>query len=41
LADIVKYLREHPEIAKINIGRQQEFLANQQAKMHLVLKEKG
>ena len=40
LADIVKYLREHPEIAKINIGRQQEFLANQQAKMHLVLKEK-
>lgn len=41
LADIVKYLREHPEIAKINIGRQQEFLANQQAKMHLILKEKG
>lgn len=41
LADIVKYLREYPEIAKINIGRQQEFLANQQAKMHLVLKEKG
>ncbi len=40
LADIVLYLREHPEIAKINIGRQEEFLANQKAKTHLVVKEK-
>lgn len=39
LADIVKYLRAHPEIAKINIGRQQEFLLNQQLKTHLVLKK--
>ena len=38
LADIVKYLKENPDIAKINIGRQQEFLDNQKAKTHLVLK---
>ena len=38
LAAIVEYLREKPEIAKINIGRQQDFLANQKAKTHLVLK---
>lgn len=38
LKDIVAYLNEHPEIAKINIGRQQEFLANQKEKTHLVLK---
>lgn len=38
LAAIVEYLRENPEIARINIGRQQDFLANQKAKTHLVLK---
>ena len=40
LADIVQYLEEHPEIPKINIGRQEEFLANQRAKTHLELKER-
>lgn len=40
LVDIVKYLQDNPEIAKINIGRQQEFLANQKARTHLVLREK-
>ncbi len=40
LAEIAQYLAEHPEVAKINIGRQQEFLANQKAKTHLELKEK-
>ena len=39
LTDIVRYLREHPEIAKINIGRQKEFLANQKARTTLILKE--
>lgn len=40
LDEIVKYLNENPEVAKINIGRQQEFLDNQKAKTHLVLKQK-
>ena len=35
---IANYLREHPEIAKINIGRQEEFLANQRSRTHLELK---
>lgn len=39
LAEIAQYLRDHPEIAEINIGRQQEFLNNQKAKTNLVLKE--
>lgn len=39
LEDIVDYLRENPQIAKINISRQQEFLDNQKAKTHLLLKE--
>ena len=38
LKEIVKYFREHPEIPKINIGRQQEFLENQRRKTKLVLK---
>lgn len=39
LKDIVAYLQANPEIAKINITRQNEFLANQKAKTHLVLKK--
>ncbi len=39
LKDIVYYFREHPEIPRINIGRQQEFLDNQKKKTKLVLKE--
>ena len=39
LADIVRYLEQNPEIAKINIQRQQEFLDNQKRKTHLILKE--
>lgn len=38
LKEIVAYFREHPEIPKINIGRQQEFLDNQKKKTKLVLK---
>ena len=39
LKEIVAYFKEHPEIPKINIGRQQEFLDNQKMKTKLVLKE--
>lgn len=38
LRDIVAYFRKHPEIPKINIGRQQEFLDNQKKKTKLVLR---
>lgn len=38
LRTIVKYFEEHPEVPKINIGRQQEFLDNQKAHTHLELK---
>lgn len=38
LKEIVAYFQEHPEIPKINIGRQQEFLDNQKRKTKLVLK---
>lgn len=37
---IVAYLKEHPEISQINIGRQQEFLDNQKRRTKLVLKER-
>ena len=39
LDEIVKFLIENPEVAKINIGRQKDFLANQRAKTHLDLKQ--
>lgn len=35
---ISNYLEQHPEIASINIARQQDFLDNQRAKTHLKLK---
>lgn len=35
---IAAYLHENPEIAKINIGRQQEFLDNQKNRTHLEIK---
>ncbi len=38
LREIILYLEQNPEIAKINIGRQQEFLDNQKKKTKLVLK---
>ena len=38
LAEIVAYFKEYPEVPKINIGRQQEFLDNQKKKTKLVLK---
>lgn len=38
LAEIVTYFKEHPEVPRINIGRQQEFLDNQKKKTKLVLK---
>ena len=38
LRDIMQVLNEHPEIIEINQHRQEEFLANQQAKTTLVLK---
>lgn len=38
LKEIVAYFQQHPEIPKINIGRQQEFLDNQKKKTKLVLK---
>lgn len=38
LKDIVAYLEKNPAIARININRQQEFLDNQRAKTHLILK---
>ncbi len=39
LRDIVAYFVEHPEIPKINIGRQKEFLENQKRRTKLVLKD--
>ena len=39
LREIVAYFKEQPEIPRINIGRQQEFLDNQKKKTKLVLKE--
>ncbi|MCM1174215.1 MAG: hypothetical protein NC341_04100 [Blautia sp.] len=41
LKEIVAYFKEHPEIPKINIGRQQEFLDNQKKKTKLVLMDNG
>lgn len=38
LRDIVAYLDNHPEVPKINIFRQQEFLDNQRRKTKLILK---
>jgi spore coat polysaccharide biosynthesis protein SpsF len=38
LRDIVTMLNQNPEIPKINISRQDEFLANQKSKIRLVLK---
>lgn len=38
LKEIVEYFKEHPEVPKTNIGRQQEFLENQKKKTKLVLK---
>ncbi len=40
LKEIVLYFREHPEIPRINIGRQQEFLDNQKQKTKLILMDK-
>ncbi len=39
LREIVRFFEQHPEIPKINIGRQKEFLDNQKKKTKLVLKE--
>ena len=39
LRKIVKYLDEHPEVAKINIRRQEEFLENQRKKTFLAIRE--
>lgn len=41
LDEIVIYLKDHPEVAAINIGRQQDFLVNQKARTHLELKHYG
>ncbi len=38
LDKIVEFINENPEVAKINIERQKDFLANQKAKTHLELK---
>lgn len=38
LREIVKYMEENPDVPKINIWRQQEFLDNQKKKTKLVLK---
>lgn len=38
LKQIVSYFKANPEIPRINIGRQQEFLDNQKKKTKLVLK---
>lgn len=37
LKEIVAYFKEHPEIPRINIGRQREFLDNQKKKTKLIL----
>lgn len=39
LKRIVAYFQDHPEIPRINIGRQKEFLDNQKKKTKLVLKK--
>ena len=39
LRKIVSYLKENPQIAMINIDRQQEFLDNQKKRTKLVLKD--
>ncbi|HEY4512251.1 MAG TPA: hypothetical protein VJH63_01165 [Candidatus Paceibacterota bacterium] len=39
LRDIMKLLQEKPEIAKINFWRQQQFLDNQEKKIHLKIKK--
>ncbi len=39
LDEIIKWLKKNPEISKINIGRQKEFLENQKRRTHLELKE--
>ncbi len=39
LREIVAYLKEHPEISGINIGRQKEFLENQKRRTKLILKK--
>ena len=36
--EIDQYVKEHPEVPQINIGRQQEFLDNQKSKTKLVIK---
>lgn len=38
LRTIVEYFKENPDVPKINIFRQEEFLANQKARTHLELK---
>ena len=38
LSEIVIYFRKHPEIPRINIGKQQEFLDNQKKKTKLIVK---
>ena len=39
LDKIAEWLYDNPEVARINIGRQQEFLDNQKRKTHLELKK--
>ena len=39
LDKIAEWLNDNPKVAKINIGRQQEFLDNQKKRTHLELKE--
>lgn len=39
LKKIIQYLKDNPQIAEINIGRQQEFLDNQKRKTKLIVKE--
>ena len=39
LKNIVAYLKKHPEIPEINIGRQQEFLDNQKRRTKLIVKQ--
>ena len=40
LDKIARWLHDNPEVAKINIGRQQDFLDNQKRKTHMELKDK-
>lgn len=39
LKEIIDYFKEHPEVPKINIEKQKEFLDNQRKKTKLVLKD--